>query len=62
MKTHSSDVLLSKHTFESLYIFPRLGILYPTCRMNRKENKLTENDVPHTKNDQSIPCFLLVSQ
>ena len=35
----------------------RLGVLNPTQGMNRKEKKLTRNDVLYTKNDQSIPSF-----
>ena len=51
MKTHSSDALKSKYTFEGLQFFPGLGVLYPTQGMNKKEKKLTTNGVPNTKND-----------
>ena len=55
MKTNSSDAIQSKHTFESLYISTRLGVLHPPRGMNIKEKKLTRYDFPCTKNDQSIP-------
>ena len=59
MKTQSRDALLLKHNFESLYIFPGLCVLHLTQGMNRKEKKLTRNDVPYTKNDQLVSSFLI---
>ena len=60
MKIYSSDALWSKHTFESPYIPPILGVLHPTLGMNSKEKKLTTNDDPYAKNDQSPLSFLLI--
>ena len=34
-----------KHAFKSSYILPKYGVLHPTWRFNRKEKKLTRNDV-----------------
>ena len=62
MKTYSSDALQSKHTFESLYISPGLNVLHQAQGINRKENKLSKNDVSYMKNNQSMPYFFLASR
>ena len=62
MRAHSSDSLLPKHTLENLYISLGLGALHPTRGMEKKEKKPNKNYLPFTKNDLSLPSFLLDSQ
>ena len=66
LKIHDDNILYRcspiKHTFNSPHTLLGFSILHPTRGMNIKENKITRNDVPYTKNDQSMPSFLLASQ
>ena len=53
-------MLSNQYTVESSYISPKIGIQHK--KYNRKEKKLIRNNVPYTKNNQSVPYFLLASQ
>ena len=60
MKTQSTMLPNQNIPLRAVY-FARTSC-HPTRGMNRRGKKLTENDVQHMMNDQSLISFLLDSQ
>ena len=57
-KTHFRDALTMNHVFESPYTSPNLDILHSILGMNKKEKKLTKNDVCYMTDDELVLSLL----